>query len=202
MMLALLFTLRSLSLLFQKKKDAEKLKPLNEDDFLGSLKMNNKHNLWCPLHSINPSHIEEVQAKKAGMPLLSNLLNAKDLRQCRCHLEPDEPTKRKSYAHPAPEPMWNEPGTVVRPVSWHSGNFSPDQTLSTFKELNIGEAHSNDTLGSEVGEVHVNGLDLSFLKSKKGEAAVTHLVPKKITSGGHSPQNSEAVPQKPNLGVA
>ena len=139
------------------------------------------------------------------MPLLSGLLNAKDLRQCRCHLDPvEEPHKRKSYAHPAPEPMWNEPGTVVRPVSWHYGNFTPEQTMSAFKELNIGEAAgSNGVFGSEMGEVRVNGLDMTCLTgTREALQGSPRLVPARITSGGHSPNNSEAMPQKTNLSVA
>jgi hypothetical protein len=99
--------------------------------------------------------------------------------------------------------MWNEPGTVVRPVSWHYGNFTPEQTISAFKELNIGEARSNGIFGSEMGEVRVNGLDMTALTGAKEDLPGSpRLVPPRITSGGHSPNNSETMPQKANLSVA
>lgn len=172
--------------------------------------------------------------------MLNALCNDKELlEQCRCRElnQEEEGLKRMSYAHPepCPEPMWNEPGTVVRPFSWHSGNFTKDQTVKTFTELGADTSytHTNGIIthgsSSSSGDLVLQSLpanghigqsratastsDLDSLGSggvlgSDGEtqssvSTARSLVPTRLTSGGHSPNNSDSVPtQKASVGVA
>ena len=106
----------------------------------------------CPVHGIRTDLFQEIQAKSSGknLPLLAALCRDQSLIQpeenasgCCCNaVTPPSALKRLSYSHPASSstPDLYQPGTVVRPVSWHEPTNLDHAKLQVFR----GSIHIDD----------------------------------------------------------
>jgi hypothetical protein len=89
----------------------------------------------CPLHSSRSLVVDEILSKNISLPLLTALCNDSSLMSatCSCSGTPmpsaTSPGKRFSYAQPPSVHRLLEPGTMTRPMSWHSDHLSLEQML-------------------------------------------------------------------------
>ena len=119
--------------------------------------------------------------------------------QCTCDLE-DE--RRKSYAQP-PSSRLYDPGNVVRPQSWHHENFNLDNELLNYENHHPDLApHENglDHTVQPLDEARPRSATWGFMADNTELSWASNggmgVIPSRLTSGGHSPNNSDTVPQK------
>jgi hypothetical protein len=103
----------------------------------------------CPVHDLKPDVVDEIRGlrnKHMSLPMIAGLCNDFTLLQhqenCNCNERPlDDKEKRLSMDLPSPSVTMNEPGTVVRPVSWHSDTFNLNRELQAFQTLHLDDDH-------------------------------------------------------------
>ena len=154
-------------------------------------------NQRCPKHG---NLRQEINDTSTDIPFLKALVNDKSLDCCNCNgLGLLDKSKRLSYSHPPGCHPLNEPGTSVRPVSWHSENFSQDMTMRVSEGLKLGGVVNGMFLGHECDNKHHTKSLVPDLQNN----TIHPLVPSRITSGGHSPTcSSEAMQQNAGVGMA
>ena len=154
----------------------------------------------CPVHGIRKNVVHEIRGLSAGnknvsLPLLTALCNDSSLMTAPCTCDPHPrdngatAAKRLSYTQPPSVTQLLEPGTVARPLSWHSDHLSLEQMQA------LGQGHTTQGL--------VNGCHLEGAYSQLSNGGVVNVVPPKLSTGGNSPSNSDSLAtHKANLGVA
>ncbi len=185
----------------------------------------------CPVHDLKPDIVDEIrglQNKSESLPMLSALCNDMTLLphsdNCSCaDRSMDDKDKRLSVNFPSSNsPIMNEPGTILRPMSWHSTTFDLTSQLQAFDTHHI----DNDPPYQNL-PVLTNGGNIVWDTPQRNDSApkfqANHVVengwlvgsnglvnhstgyamfPPRITSGGHSPNSSDTIHQQPNLGFA
>ena len=190
----------------------------------------------CPVHDIGTDVQREIQGlsnKNQSLPLLSALCNDSSLRECTCYKTMDTGTLRTAASSDTLTSnfgtMLHQPGTIVRPFSWHSGMF--EATMAAFDSVEdeppyqnlpalLPHADSNNNHSVNSANPSQRTLDnynsLLNGQPRGGQFAYNawhatgghashsnyNMIPRKISSGGHSPNSSDTLHQHANIGVA
>lgn len=138
----------------------------------------------CPVHGGSHSNVvKEIRGLSGGtnkVPLLTALCNDDSLMSSACTCSrsplPASASKRFSLSQPPNTNHLMQPGTLTRPVSWHSDNMTLEQMQSL-------EA--------------TNAMSQSYQVLSNGR------IPQKISAGGRYADNSNSLlAQTANLGLA